>query len=235
MKIKEVYKKYQIPPNLQDHMYRVAAVGSVVVDYLADTIKLDKELVIQALLVHDIGNIIKFDFKNEEFYSKRDVEHWRKVRQEFVDKYGEDENIGTLKIVGELGLSERIIEVLSNMGTSSVNLTTEPFAWYCKVCSYADFRVAPHGVVGIVERWDDLMRRYAGRQDIFWGDDAKKKERKKQNSLTIEQQLQAESSHPLAAISDELIAPLVAELPEYDIHFIKDLEPIVKNGFARYV
>ena len=58
-KITDIYKEYKIMPSLQMHMLRVAAVTKMIVDnYNMD---LDKESLVVAALVHDLGNIVKMD------------------------------------------------------------------------------------------------------------------------------------------------------------------------------
>ena len=61
MKISEIYQKYQIPPHLQLHMYRVSAVAWTICDNFDE--ELDKIKIVAADLLHDMGNIIKFDLK----------------------------------------------------------------------------------------------------------------------------------------------------------------------------
>ena len=55
-KISEIYAEYKIMPNLQMHMYRVAAVASLIYDNFNEP--LNKEEIITACLLHDMGNII---------------------------------------------------------------------------------------------------------------------------------------------------------------------------------
>ncbi len=59
MTIQQLYEKYEIMPNLQLHMYRVAAVAKMICDHFQKPI--NKQEVIITCLLHDIGNIIKFD------------------------------------------------------------------------------------------------------------------------------------------------------------------------------
>ena len=63
MKIKDIYSKYNIPPNLQLHMFRVAAFADILCDN-HKKVDFDKEIIIKSCLLHDLGNIIKFDFDN---------------------------------------------------------------------------------------------------------------------------------------------------------------------------
>jgi 5'-deoxynucleotidase YfbR-like HD superfamily hydrolase len=43
-------------------MYRVAAIGQYIADHLRADVKVDKDLITKVNLLHDMGNIVKFDF-----------------------------------------------------------------------------------------------------------------------------------------------------------------------------
>ena len=67
MTILEIYEKYKIMPQLRTHMLRVAAVGKIVCDAVNEKVKQNRgefvntKNVVTACLLHDMGNIIKFD------------------------------------------------------------------------------------------------------------------------------------------------------------------------------
>lgn len=214
MKINEIYNKYHIVENLQNHMYRVAAVGSLIVDYLGSNIKLDKDIVIKTLLLHDLGNILKFDF-NSDLLNKEDVENLKKTREEFILKYGDNEHSVTQNIIREIGVSDKILEILENTGSSKVYSVVDSDNWYFKICSYADFRVAPYGVVSIDERFDDVVKRYKGRDHIL--SDIKNTEHKRMGCLALEKQIQEKCKIPLLEINNSIIEPIVYKLLEYEI------------------
>ena len=67
MKVVEVYKKFGIPPNLQEHMLRVFEVTSYIEKHWkGETV--DWDLAKKIALLHDLGNVVKFDFdKHPEF------------------------------------------------------------------------------------------------------------------------------------------------------------------------
>ena len=109
MKIKQIYLNYRIPPNLQDHMLRAASVGAYISDHWKNKADLDKNSMIQALLLHDMGNIIKFDFRFSYLLGKEEANtgYWKKIQQEFIKKYGDDEHVATVEIAKEIGLRDR--------------------------------------------------------------------------------------------------------------------------------
>ncbi len=55
----QIYSQYKIMPTLQQHQLRVAGVAKQICDSISEPI--DKEVVVDVCLVHDMGNIIKFD------------------------------------------------------------------------------------------------------------------------------------------------------------------------------
>ncbi len=215
MKIKDIYIKYQIPENLQLHMYRVAAVGLLVLDLLDKNIKLDKNIITTTLLLHDVGNIVKFNFENNNLLKDDEIEHLKQVRDGFISKYGNEEHLATLNIVNELKVPAKVIEILENTGSSKIDLTIQSDDWYKKVCSYADFRIAPYGIVSVEERFDDVIKRYEGRDHVLA--DVEKTIEKKNYCLGLEKQIQEKSLTSLSLIDDSKIKHLIEELKEYNI------------------
>ncbi|USN54769.1 MAG: HD domain-containing protein [Candidatus Peribacteria bacterium] len=57
--IQDIYTQYQIPPSLQEHMLRVAAVAEQIC--LHSSQEIDHATIVTAALLHDMGNIIKFN------------------------------------------------------------------------------------------------------------------------------------------------------------------------------
>ena len=214
MKIQAIYDSYKIPKNLQEHMYRVAAVGLSIADMVSKKAMLDRDRVATALLLHDMGNIIKYDL-DKSVFSPEETERLRKVRDEFISKYGDEERAAMFAIAREVGAPEEAIHILENVGSSKVHLTIESDDWYRKICSYADFRVAPYGIVSINERFDDVLKRYESRVHALA--DKEKTEGKRKNCLILESQIQAVVSGDLSKITDESVAPILSQLPEFEI------------------
>jgi 5'-deoxynucleotidase YfbR-like HD superfamily hydrolase len=215
MKISEVYKKYNIPENLQEHMYRVAAVGFIVAELLEKKIELDVDIIVTELLLHDMGNIVKFDFGPHIKFSEEETERLKKVRAEFIAKYGNEEHIATSKIAEELGVDIRVQELLEDCGSSKLAMAIDSTDWYAKICTYADLRVAPYGVVSVEERFNDVIKRYEGRDHALAN--REKTEKKKELGLILEQQIQEQSSSPLSLINDAMIAPIVKGFKNYNL------------------
>ena len=76
--ILEIYKEHNVMPNLQEHMLRVAAVASLICDNCTE--KLNKEDIITACLLHDIGNIVQFQLSYfPEFNKPQGIEYWQGI------------------------------------------------------------------------------------------------------------------------------------------------------------
>ncbi len=215
MKTSEIYAKYQIPEILQNHMYKVAAVGRLIVESLKPQIDLDIDIVTKELLLHDMGNILKIPVKGNSLFTEQEQLSLAKVQEEFLEKFGKEEHVATLTIAKEVGVPEKVIHILENTGSSKLYLTVESEDWYLKVCSYADFRVSPKRIVSIVERFDEIIQRYAGREHVLA--DIEKTEKKKQLALMLEKQIQDKAKDNVAEIDDSSILEIVKELKDYEI------------------
>ena len=162
--VREIYEKYQVPPWLQLHQVRVAAVGKMVCDALQEDINTD--LVVRACLVHDIGAIVKFDFTYQthetlqNLCQPEDIPHWIEVQVRMREKYGMKEYTATEAIIRELGL-ERVRLIFEQMGISHMARVLETGDREAQVAQYGDMRVGPYGVVLIQERVADVTKRYA--------------------------------------------------------------------------
>ena len=152
-----IYSEYTIPPNLQRHMFEVAAVGRYVVDHWK-TGNLDKDLVTKTLLLHDMANIIKF---RPPFlgWSEDETVHWLAVQKQFVEKYGSDHHKANEVIIQEIDPPEveKVVETSLCIGWHHGD--KEP-SWEGRVCDFADCSVSPKGIVGFEARIADLLQRY---------------------------------------------------------------------------
>jgi len=163
--IQEIYNEYKIVLNLQEHQIRVAAVGAAICEHLDAPV--DTDSVIKALLLHDMGNIIKFKLGQSrqlfpERFTEGKLEYWQQVQREFIEKYGKDEHQATLIIMKELGVDQKIENLVECVGflTGSENAMSSSLER--KICAYSDMRVSPHGVVLLEDRIADLHKRYDG-------------------------------------------------------------------------
>ena len=196
MKILEIYEKYQIMPQLQEHQLRVAGVAGVICENFnplpirlslragsnpphkgEGTASIDGMNIVKACLLHDMGNILKFDLKKSHIFLKKeiDVEFWEKVKEEYREKYGSDEHQASLEIAKEIGVSQRVLELIDCIEFSKVeeNLNSTDFGK--KICEYSDDRVGFLGVMSMEERFADLRARYAHRHTQWGAEEARQK------------------------------------------------------------
>ena len=104
MNIIEIYKKYHLPEHLQMHMLRVVACCNLILDNWNGTM-INKEAIIRAALLHDMGNMAKIsddEVEDEEF---------RKIRKRYIDKYDRNSHKINLVIAKEEGLNDYEIEI----------------------------------------------------------------------------------------------------------------------------
>jgi len=163
MRITELYERYEIPPWLADHQLTVAGVAGAI---CTETGSADAEDIITACLLHDMGNIIKFNFdKSIRGAETTDVEHWKAVQQRFIATYGTDVHAATLTIIDDISVSPRVREILDAVGFGHSVETLASGDVSKMIAAYSDMRVAPYGVVSLEERLADLTVRYGSSPD----------------------------------------------------------------------
>lgn len=196
--IEKIYKAYNIPPHLQHHMQTVAGIGSAIAGHwISPKHKVDASLITQTLLLHDMGNIIKFDFTSKKFPQTQHSDFWISVQKKFIETYGKNEHNATLKIAREIEVSDKVVNCLQSMSRWREELSNDSSDWSLKIAVYSDFRVGPDGITSVDKRIDDLIERYNERESSFWSNvveannirsDAKNLEKKIQNNIDIDLQ-----------------------------------------------
>lgn len=213
MKISEVYKKFSITPNLQEHMLTVTKVALFIVDHWTGS-KLDKDRIKKAALVHDLGNIVKFDFvTHSEFLEdeQKRVEYWKEKQREVIEKYGSDDHEATKMMLNELGFGSDSIEVVSSKSFGNSVAVKNSNNWDLKILLYSDLRVLPWGVGTLEERFKDIserMTQYNKRPDL---------DNLFQACRDIEKEIQANVDIPLSEINTHTIEKAHNDLLAEDI------------------
>jgi len=167
--ITDIYSEYKIMPMLAIHQIRVAAVANIVCDSLS--VPVDKDNIIKACLLHDMGNIIKFNLnhfpiqKNEP----RGVDYWEQVKEEYIIKYGNNEHVASVKIAKELDMPNYVIDLVASVESALIldKSIKNDNDFGKKICNYADGRVTPHNVTSIKERSDEAKKRYENHPHYF--------------------------------------------------------------------
>jgi hypothetical protein len=161
MTISEVYQTYNIMPTLADHQYRVAAVAKILCERSPEHLPINE--IISGCLLHDMGNLIKFNLDNiPEGLVIPDIEHWKKVQASMKETYGDDEHKATHTIAEELGVSPLTLDIVKYVGTRNAKEMLEQKNIPVLLATYSDFRVTPTEVTTLKERIDDLLKRYEG-------------------------------------------------------------------------
>lgn len=214
MTIAQIYKQYRLMPNLQLHQYRVAAVAQYICSHFESAV--DERSITQACLLHDMGNIIKFDLASfPEFLEPEGLPYWEEVQESFMNRYGDDEFTATLQIAEEIGVSQRVLELIGQVNFNKIqaNLNSEDLE--AKICEYADTRVSPQGVVSLKERLDDLEVRYAARYPT--PEDQIKRAHFRELISIVEKQIFDQITLEPSQITAEKVAPLIKSLPDFQL------------------
>jgi hypothetical protein len=212
-KITDIYKEYKIINNLQEHQFRVTGVAMQICESF--DLEIDKESIIKACLVHDLGNIIKFRLNYfPEFLEPEGLEYWQSVQNEFIQKYGDNEHEGTLKILAELGVSPKITRIVSVVGYPYIKEVLESDDLNKKIITYSDFRVSPHGVVSIAERAEDGRKRYEGFKNDVTPDE---RERRFQYIVALQSQIFSHLKIKPEDITDDSITKNIEKLKNFEI------------------
>lgn len=218
MNILDIYKKYQIMPQQVEHHFRVAGVGSIILDNLTLTPTLsqkEREEIVTACLLHDMGNIIKFDLDRplfKESLQPQGVEYWKSVQENYWQKYGRDEYPAHLQIAREIGASQRVVELIGAISFTGApeNCASDDFGK--KICQYSDDRVGPWGVVSLEGRFADLRERYK-----HHGENSPERDAFENALREIEKQIFAKCKIKPEEITEEKVKQKFEELRNYDI------------------
>lgn len=213
MKISDLYSKYKIPPNLQLHMVRVAAVGNVISSNWNKKGMVSVDRITKTLLLHDMANIIVFDFeKNPHLLGdeEKNINYWKEVQKESLKVYGSDEHKAVLKIARDVGLEKKGIDILKKMPETDNENQIDKNDWELAICWYSDFRVAPYGVTDLNDRLDDLIKRRKAKG-------VSKEKIQELESLrsychSLEKGIQKKVTINLALINDNTVIPIIKSL-----------------------
>jgi hypothetical protein len=161
-----IYDRFTIPNVLRLHLYRVASVAEMICDNL-DGIRVDSGNIVAACLLHDLGNIVKFDIKKDKSpgllgAETEDIDYWIGIKKKVMAKYGSVDHVATHNMLIELGADKRLITIIDNMsgifGAGSTDIEAD-------ICSYSDCRVSPGGVMSVTDRINEFYGRYKHSDD----------------------------------------------------------------------
>lgn len=215
--IQDIYTKYKIPPNLQLHMYQVTAFGLYVGHHLQPDIHVDIAIITKTNLLHDMGNIIKFDFSPHRTVGipTEEIPYWKEVQSEVIAKYGVDEDVATDAIAAEIGVEQDVLDILSQHGIDKAKNSLEKNDWNIKIIRLSDERIAPSGVVSLDARYQDLLKRYENtKHDLS---DSGYINKRRGLMMKLEAQIQERCSIDLQKITNADIEPYIQTLKKYEM------------------
>ncbi len=171
MTTEDAYKLFRTPKNLQQHMLTVTGLICAVQEHWSGD-DIDWDGLIRAGLLHDLGNVIKFDLdKFPQLLGDElpRIEFWREEQKRLIAKYGNDDHAATGKMLDELGVDSKIKETIQAKSFGNIRKTASSSNWLPKILQYCDLRTSPHGLMTLDERVSDIEERYdkyAGRSDF---------------------------------------------------------------------
>lgn len=209
MNIIEIYRKYHLPENLQMHMLRVAACSNLILDNW-NGITINKEAIIRTSLLHDMGNMAKIsDYEVED-------ENFRKIRKQYIDKYGRDSHKINLIIAKQEGLKDYEVEVIDKKSSKRGEETLNSERYDVKILLYSDQRVAPYGVTSLKERLEEVKNRYKNISLSVWSNE-EKANHLIECSLEIEKQIMKYCKLNPEDINNDSIKTYIYKLKKYEI------------------
>ena len=191
-------------------MARVAAIAAIICDNLRRH-AVDRDEVIAAALIHDLGNIVKFDFTEDrtKVYGDeagKDLDHWRSVKAAVIEKYGSrDDHIVTNKMLAEIGVTERLKQIVELYFSPS---TVKSDDMAMRILLYSDARAGPKGVMNIKDRLDYVLNKWKGtdRESYYAGFIG--------SFETLEEELASKMQIAPSQISDDSIRPYMEKFLE---------------------
>lgn len=164
--IGQIYEAYNIMPNLREHQLRVAGVAKVICEAMETP--LDTRSAVEACLLHDMGNILKFDLTRfPEFAQEKGLAYWEGIKSDFQKRYGHEEHVATYAIANEIGVCDKTMACLKAVGFSQAVKQAANPTWEHKICCYADQRVGPYGIFSLEERIQEGLARKPQKSAIF--------------------------------------------------------------------
>lgn len=200
-------------PMLAIHQMRVAGVAMQICETL--DIEVDKESIVKACLLHDMGNIIKSQLdKFPNWNEPEGTEYWQRVKNDYILKYGNDEHVASMEIAKELGSSSYVLDLIDCIDSVSIDKIATDNDFCKKICMYSDGRVTPHGVVSAEERIREAKERYKDHPHAF-NEEGRLFFMK--NLFEIENQIFSHSNIKPEDINDESVAPYLEKLQDFSI------------------
>lgn len=216
MFVSQLYQQYPVPLNLAEHMFWVAGVGTWIAQHFQS--KIDQKLITKSLLLHDLANLIKFDLAKFSYFLKpedHDLQYWQAQQQVMIARYGDREHLALLALLKELNVDAKTYQLLDQLSIYNLPAIVEGTDFPLKICLYADYRVAPAGLVSLETRLADLKNRYHQREPNL----ASQKKAAKNLTLLkqLETQIETNLDLSLTKMTQEQVFNLLKKLKDFEL------------------
>lgn len=171
---------------------------------------IDDKAIIQACLLHDIAKPMNFDpAKQAQFgMSEADIEKLEKLQKEMRNKYGEEEHKATVSILKDVGCSAEAVELVDNLEWKYTSRLLKEERIESLIPIYCDMRVAPKGILPLLDRMEELRRRERDADDM---------DELIEVGLKLEELLNTKVSIELDQITDEQMNQYVDEFRSVEV------------------
>ena len=163
----KLLEKFRVPKHIVLHIKKVAYVAGIICDaYLKKGIKIDKNAVICAALLHDLFRIV--DLKSAGYAelcihsSKKDVVLWEKLKKKYP---GMDHSAAAYKYLFSIGERKIALLVRKHKFDAVIDKRFKPKTIEEKITTYADKRVLHEKIISLKGRLSDGEKRYNSRKE----------------------------------------------------------------------
>lgn len=180
--IKDLYKKYRVPKHVVAHMEKVAEFSGPLADkFIKKGFKVDKKLIKEAALLHDILRVCDFRNLDPKYFWEKVSEEDKKVWNFLRKKYG------------KIGHEKAAKKILHKIGEKELaNLIGKHDFWKVeklktleeKILYYADKKVEGDTIVSLKKRFAEGHKRNA-----MPGEDTAKRTRIENQIIKLEKEI----------------------------------------------
>jgi phosphohistidine swiveling domain-containing protein len=215
--ISSLYRAYRVPPNLQLHLLRVAALGTLIAENWKH-VPLDHATLVTSLLLHDVGNIVKADYdKYPDLFPEemKNLAYWKSVQYWVRTKFGETDVEASLAIARELNVPTTVLDLMARKLFVRNAETAVSHSWELKIAAYADQRIGPYGILPLEERFAEAKERYRG--VAYASVNRSEYDSLVRYAYDIERQVEKHCALSLQEITDDMLQPIMERLHSFDI------------------
>jgi hypothetical protein len=169
MTVKDIYQRYQLPWNLQQHMLRTGVLADRIVSGWHGKPIVGNDVVI-ACLLHDLGKVGVFRLDRPQPVDRDpdEIGRLKQLKDELNARFGTEEHAITMGLCHEAALPEKVIRIINAIDWDDVATLTAANDYEVLIAVYCDMRTGPNGIMSVRARLDDLLQRtYDGHLEGF--------------------------------------------------------------------